>query len=85
MNHPSTELKNQEKVPRIIRKQKALAERFALINRLPGFGFLELKKKANILFLVPRIWLCLTIFAAKSLSCLCINVSASFLTFGHLF
>ena len=45
MNHPSTELKNQEEVPRIIRKQKALAERFALINRLPGFGFLELKKE----------------------------------------
>ena len=44
MNHPSTGLKNQEEVPRIIRKQKALAERFALINRLPGFGFLELKK-----------------------------------------
>ena len=44
MNHPSTELKNQEEVPRIIRKQKALAERFALINRLPDFGFLELKK-----------------------------------------
>ena len=28
----------------MIRKQKALAERFALINRLPDFGFLELKK-----------------------------------------
>ena len=29
MNHPSTELKNQEEVPRIIRKQKALVESFA--------------------------------------------------------
>lgn len=31
----------------MIRKQKALAERFALINRLPGFGFLELKKEGE--------------------------------------
>ena len=45
MNHPSTELKNQEEVQRIIRKQKALVERFALINRLPDFGFLEIKKE----------------------------------------
>ena len=31
----------------MIRKQKALVERFALINRLPGFGFLELKKEGK--------------------------------------
>ena len=31
----------------MIRKQKTLAERFALINRLPDFGFLELKKEGK--------------------------------------